>query len=341
MRILVVGANSKYAIELPYIKYLRQQKGIERVDFFEAQNIFLAYYQKGSWQKIVYRLGLSSIISQINDQLKLEISRSKPDFLFVFKGMEILPETLVWAKQLGIKTVNYNPDNPFLFTGVGSGNRNITQSIGIYDLHLSYDATIQQRIEQEFRIKCHLLPFGFELDQLLFENCQLDQDVNKVCFLGNPDHLRANFLNQLAKENIPLVVYGHNWSSWARNGKIQVQEAVYGDQFWRTLRKYRVQLNIMRVHNPNSHNMRTFEIPAVGGIQLAPDTPDHQRYFVKDEEIFLYQDVKSCAEQAKKLLLVSSERAEVIRSKARKRSLESGYRYEDRAAQLYQILKTL
>ena len=341
MRILVAGANSQYAIEIPYVKYLREQKGIERVDFFEAQNIFLEYYQRGWIQKIAFRSGLSSIYIQINGRLQELLRKLTPDVLLVFKGMEIFPETIRFAKQLGVRTVNYNPDNPFLFTGKGSGNSNITRSIGLYDLHFSYDRVIQQRIENEYRIKCVLLPFGFELDDALFEKCQVETNVNRVCFLGNPDKSRVDFLRQLAEHKIPIDVYGNNWSSWVDKSQIRIYNAVYGDEFWITLRRYRVQLNLMRIHNPNSHNMRTFEIPAVGGIQLAPDTPDHQDFFEPGKEIFLFSNVSECVAQARHLLSLNRNREHVIRINARKRSLASGYRYLNRAEQIYNALKIL
>ena len=56
---------------------------------------------------------------------------------------------------------------------------------------------------------------------------------------------------------------------------------VESSDFWKVLRKYRVQLNLMRPHNLDSHNMRSIEVPAVGGIGLFPDTPDHERFFEK------------------------------------------------------------
>ena len=99
---------------------------------------------------------------------------------------------------------------------------------------------------------------------------------------------------------------------------------MYDRVFWKTLRKYRVQLNLMRPHNPDTHNMRSFEVPGVGGIQLAPDTDDHKTYFEPGKEIFLYKNLEECTSQIKKILALNTEDARKIRDHARMRSIDSG-----------------
>ena len=69
MRLLVVGADSNYAIENSYVKYFAETKEITKVDFFKAQNRFLAYYNKSTFNKVSYRLGFSSVLKDINKEL--------------------------------------------------------------------------------------------------------------------------------------------------------------------------------------------------------------------------------------------------------------------------------
>ena len=58
--------------------------------------------------------------------------------------------------------------------------------------------------------------------------------------------------------------------------------------FWRKNQEYRVQLNLFRQYNEGSHNMRTFEIPAVGGIQLTEYSTEQADFFKEGEEIFSF-----------------------------------------------------
>lgn len=339
MKILLIGSDKVFAIENFYVKYLR--KSGHTVIHYPAQSLFYDYLQRSIFNKILFRLGYRKIYQTINKELREQIAQINPDILFVFKGMEIFPETLVWTKNREIKLVNYNPDNPFIFSGRGSGNKNITASISLYNIHLTYNQEVKKRIETEFNIPTGILPFGFEISNELYNECCQEQEIIKACFIGNPDGFRAKFILQIAEGGINLDVYGHSWSKYIQHPNINIFEPVYGIEFWKTLRKYRVQLNLMRPHNPESHNMRSFEIPGVGGIQLAPDTPDHKTYFEPGKEFFLYANIDECASQIKKLLALKANEAMEIRGFARMRSINSGYSYKDRTIQALEKIKTL
>ncbi|MBS1507556.1 MAG: glycosyltransferase [Bacteroidetes bacterium] len=342
MRLLVVGADTPYAIERPYLRYLAEIKGVDAITLFPAQNIFLEYYRKNLTNKLLFRAGLSTIMTQINLRLKQVVAEFTPDIVWVFKGMEVLPETITWLKKRGVKVVNYNPDNPFIFSGRGSGNSNVTRSIGLFDLHLSYDKMVKRKIENDFGIDCHLLPFGFDLEPEVFEKAKRAEENVGVCFLGSADPYRAKFITQLIDRGVALDLYGNGWKKYlSSNTNVGIYNATYGEDFWSVLRQYRVQLNMMRPHNLQSHNMRTFEVPGVGGIELAPATIDHETYFEPGLEIIVYRDVDDCVDQINTLLSIPEREANDIRHKARVRSLNSGYTYKDRANQVFEILNRL
>jgi len=331
MKVVIVGSDKVWAIERYYYKYFIEL-GIQ-TEFFLAQSMFYDYYQKNIFNKLVFRAGFSSIYYQINKAFKSKIEKIKPDVVFIFKGMEITPSTLKWLHKAGIKTVNYNPDNPFVFTGKGSGNKNVSKSIGLYDLHLTYNTSIMQKLLQMYKIPVEFLPFGFELDDDVYFKSVSEQEIIKVCFVGNPDKMRADFINQLAGKHIQIDIYGNNWEKYTSHKSITLFKPVYGDDFWKVLRKYRVQLNLMRIHNLDSHNMRSFEIPGVGGIMIAPDTKEHRNFFVADQEFFVFTDINSCVKKIKYILNLSKVESDKIRDRARLKSVSAGYTYKDRSKQ--------
>ena len=339
MKLMLGGSDRGAAIEKFYISYIRRHGG--DLSFFPAHSLFHDYYYGGLLHKLLFRTGLSGSYASINRKFKQAVNEYKPDVIWVFKGIELYPETLGWAKARGIKLVNYNPDNPFIFSGSGSGNKNITRSIGLYDLHFTYSLDIQKQLEEHGWGPTALLPFGFELSQEEYDAAAAQEEIVRVCFLGNPDELRADFVADLASRGILLDVYGGNWEKWVDHPGIRTFPPTYGLDMWKTLRRYRVQLNLMRIHNLNSHNMRSFEVPAVGGIMLAPDTPEHRLFFENGKEAWLYRTVTECAAMAKKLMELSPEDAGKIREQARRRSLSSGYSYENRALQALSMIRTL
>lgn len=323
-----MGSDKIFAIENFYFKHL-SELGV-KVRLFNAQGMFYDYYQAGIIHKVLFKTGLSNIHRRINNEFKHVIDEYKPEVVLIFKGMEIFPGSLKWAKARGIKLVNYNPDNPFIFTGKGSGNNNVTNSIRLYDLHFTYDNDIRERMVSGYGIPTSILPFGFEISDELYTECIRQEEIVKICFLGNPDAKRAVFILQLA-DHIPIDVYGNNWERFVSHKNITVHEPVYGIEFWKTLYRYRVQLNLMRTHNPRSHNMRSFEVPGVGGIGLFPHTPDHAYYFKEGEEVFLYKSVEECVKLCKAILAMSIDEANKFRIAARDKSLQAGYSYRDRA----------
>lgn len=339
MKLLITGSDKIYAIENFYANYLKEL-GVD-VYHFCTQSLFYDYYHQSILNKLVFRAGLSGIYKTINEEFKQLVEKFEPDIVWVFKGMEILPESLQFAKRQKIKLVNYNPDSPFIFSARGSGNANVKKSISLYDLHLTYHPGVKKRIDSHYKTSSAILPFGFDLNDALYDKCCRQQEVVKACFVGNPDKQRINFLLQLANGGVKLDVFGNFWKRYISHPNISVFSPVLGDDFWLTLRKYRIQLNLMRPHNPDSHNMRSFEIPGVGGVQLAPDTCDHKTYFLPGKEIFLYKDASDCIEQINRLLTLTAGVVNEIRLNARKRSIQSAYTYKDRACQALVHLKRL
>lgn len=339
MRLLIVGPDKIFSIENFYVRYLKDLGVV--VEQFSSQNIFEDYYHGSLLNKLIFRSGLSGIYSHINELFVEQVKRTKPDLIWIFKGMEILPASLKWARSLGIRLANYNPDNPFLFSGRGSGNQNVTDSIGLFDLHFTYNLEIQKRLESEFKVKTAFLPFGFDIAYSTYEMCSHVDEIQGACFLGNPDNQRAEFIQALADKGIAVSVYGHGWKKFIKHSTVQCFDAVYGIDQLKVLRKYRVQLNLMRIHNENSHNMRTFEVPGIGGIMVAPDTPEHRLFFEHGKEVFLYKDITECAAIIKGLLDLPVGEASVIREAARNRSINSGYSYKHRSEQVLNELECL
>lgn len=329
MRLLIVGSENEFAIENFYKKYLRES-GVS-VEVFTSANLFHKYYYQSIFNKIIYRAGLSPILKRINTRLKEKMLSFRPDVVWLFKGMEITAETLKWIKQQSIPLVNYNPDNPFIFTGRGSGNRNITDSLPLFDLYFTYNLEIKEELEKRYKTRTEFLPFGFDVPDTLYQACNEQEEVNKVCFLGNPDKNRAHFIGQLLQQGIAIDVFGNDWDKFIAHENLSVHGEISGETFWKVLRRYRIQLNLMRIHNLRSHNMRTFEVPGIGGIQLAPDTPEHRKFFEPGHEIFLFRDINECVEKIHFLGSLPAEEAKAIRSRAREKSITAKYTYKDRA----------
>lgn len=328
--ILILGSKHPAALELIYSSELTKL-GI-RNKILGIQNIFLAHYTRSFFNKITYRLGISQIESKIQNIIKSNVSEFNPKTVLVFKGMEIKPVTLQWIKSKGIQVVNYNPDSPFIFSGRGSGNKNVTNSIALFDCYITYDKTINEELENRV-IKSAMIPFGFDSSGFNYKDLEEKDEVLKLCFLGNADKFRIDFLEQLAQKGVKIDVYGENWTTRKLHVNISTFGPKYGPEFWSTLQKYAIQLNLLRPHNLDSHNMRSFDVPGAGGIMLAPRTPDHQTYFSEPSEVFLFSDVNEAFHICQHILSLTYEERQKVRSAARTKAIEE-HTYTHRVVEL-------
>lgn len=336
MNILIVGSSDVWSIEQHYTKHLNEIPGV-KATIFSTSTFNQAYLNIA--RRVERRLAPSrnSLHDLFNQALLSTVHQEKPDVVLVFKGMEVYPETLDKINSVAF-TANYNPDHPFIFSSRGSGNKNVRRSIGLYRLHFSYHRGVCARIEQEYNIPCHWLPFGYELDPLVYDELLREETTERmrVCFIGNPDAKRVQVIKYILKHNIPVDVYGNLWNRYLRvqNG-LNIFPPVYGKDYWRTLRAYRVQLNIFRPHNEGSHNMRSIEIPAVGGIMLAPDSEEQRQLLgLHGKYCFYYDDNVEKITQIRLILNLSKDFINQFRVNVSEKLQHNQCTYNNRAIEL-------
>ena len=338
VKILIVGDNKQYSLETYYLNNL-QNLGAD-VSLFNSRE-FVDRYRQRFFNNVKLRLGVSTIYKKIGTELLKKVKSYNPTVIIVFKGMELNLSTLKAIKNKGIFLINYNPDHPFSFSGLGSGNKNVIANNSIYNLHLTYGLPILKEIKKKLGANCEILPFGYEFSLNQFDQIKKFKEINRVCFIGFPDKRRASKIKFLLANKIPVTVFGGNWSNFLKKNDnlIIINKPLYGLDYWRKLREYRVQLNIFRPHNLGTHNMRSFEIPAAGGIMLSTNPSDHDLYFKKDCDFFEYLNDIDLVEKCKMLLKMSVSDANSIRIRARKKSIMNNYSYFSKAKLLQEIIQ--
>lgn len=261
------------------------------------------------------------------------ISCFKPDIVLIFKGMEIFPDTIRQIKRLGSKVCCYNADHPYEFFSRGSGNQNVARSAAEYDLYITYSQFIRDQLSDTApNLDVSVVPFGHEVDDEVYSSVKTHEELKRVCFIGNPDEHRVGALKLLANEGLKIDVFGIGWDRcFVNDANISVHGPVFGLDMQKALRRYRVQLNFFRPHNRNSHNMRTFEVPAVGGIMLAPQSREHLEFFEDGKEAFFYSDESDLSAKTRMILDLPLAEANRIRNAAREKSIASEYHYLFRA----------
>lgn len=343
MKLLIIGCEKSYALDLIYAR-LFKASGIE-VELFPAHDMVLDYRARSTFHKGVFRLIPNLILNRINREIKDKIKSYAPNVVLIFKGLEVYPETISYIKGSGIKVANYNADHPLLPNSRGSINENIRKSLPLFDLYMTYNKGLVKELEQDHHIKSAWIPFGFDVSDAQYIELTKETELMSCCFLGNPDASRLGLVKKMLTAGLPVAVYGNDWdrdlAEDSNNALLKIFGPVYGEEFWSVLRKYRVQLNDFRNHNIGSHNMRSYDVPGVGGILLTPYSDEQAELFEDKKEVFFYRNEDEAVSLAQEILAMETEQADSVRIQARERSVNDKYAYRDRAEVMLNELRAL
>jgi spore maturation protein CgeB len=301
--------------------------------------------------RLIYRFFPILVIRRMDKNFVEQVINFRPTIVLIFKGMEISKWSLERVKAMDVKLVNFNFDHPFNHFSRGTGNRFVREAIPFYDLHISYSTFIAADLQEKFRVRTASIPFGFHLSEEQYDSVLAENrpEINKLCFVGNPDEIRIRAIRKLLANECAIDLYGFGWEKFFEPHDFltihqpRKPNSFWADpvEFWKVLRQYRVQLNFFRPHNEGSHNLRSFEVPAVGGILLTPASVEQQQFFTVGEEIFFYRDDQSLIEQARWLMRQDPHRIGSVRNSARNRSISMDYSYKRRTADLLTALNNL
>ena len=232
----------------------------------------------------------------VNNLIADQINIDEPDLVLVVKGKSIYPDTL---KKIRDKSrcmlFYYNEDDQ----GNGySTSEKMDNCLSIYDRIFTWSLTIRQRLNQEGYSNIEYLPFAYDstvydLDNG-FVNVEHDYDV---VFIGTHDTERESYLSSIT--DLKLGIWGSHWEN-VSNSKLKpfiMGKFASIDDMKKIYRSSKICLNIMRPQNEGSHNMKTFEIPALGGFLMTLDTEEHRIIFKNKDVIGTYTSLKDFREK--------------------------------------------
>lgn len=315
-----------------------------QVQRFEIAQTFASRIEQSVITKIINRVEPNLLSRDINRKAIANAKNIRPDVVFIFKGMALRPDTLTEIRKYTRLLANYNPDHPLRIYSAGGTNQNIIKGIPRYDVFISYAKAITQKIKAMNGPAAYTIPFGY-INNLPQEpvNHKVSTTATPVfAFAGSWDREREAIFDSLNRADV--AIYGS--SAWQQAKPASIvhrlyqKKGLYNQELIQCFQTATGILNFMRPQNMDeaSHNMRTFEVPGVGGLLLSPFTQEQADYFEPDKEAVYYQTLDELREKMTYLAAHPKE-AEQIKQQARQRSLSSRYSYDDRAAEVCDLFK--
>jgi hypothetical protein len=305
MRILLIGPFGKGTLADSYAHaFERLEHEVLRFDCDEAY--FHAAWYAGN--RYLRRLMRSVLWGRINRRTVEVVQAGRPDFAMVFKGAYLHAATIRRLQdEERVPVFNYYPDNPFCGVPLdprrtSAQRRDLISVLREYTRVYAWGEDLVTRLRAD-GVPAAYLPFA--ADTCIFRPSALaprsrsgaaacsecGRAAHPVVFVGEHREKRERHVAMIKRSDVAL--WGKRWRRAARrlDGRHAVHDRpVFGSSNSALYSAAEVSLNILDDLNMPGHNMRTFEIPASGGIMLSTYTEEQAAFFPEGEAAWYYRD---------------------------------------------------
>lgn len=293
-KIIIFGSSSKTSIEKKF--FFEFKKINKSTKIYDTDLHFPKIFKFKFINKIFLfpRILFNSIF------MLIICFNTKNCLVLVFKGQFFSSFIIKYLKKKNNHYfINFNGDDPFNFSIIDISTKYLIKSLKEYNLVLIWSKRILKKIKaQKISNKIEYLPFGYDKMITSFNSKKIRK---RVIFYGSWDKHRENFLNKIKLND--LYIFGSGWEhsseKFFHHKNIVSKEINRGQIIKEISRSYAV-INIFRNQNYGSHNMKTFEIPAYGGIQFSQYSKEVSSFFKKNKSIFFYSSAGDLVKKLKK-----------------------------------------
>lgn len=341
-KVLLIAAVGPFGIGTSFLRALsgpgRETDFVNILDYFP-----LGYGRAG---RLLRRIGRRRLAARYNRAVREKSLRGKPDLILVNKGNLIWPETLslLRRKLPGTLLVNVNYDD---FFSPSPGNRfpDLEAIVPLY--HWIFPAK-RPNVEELLKLgadRVHYLPLGY--DEAAHFPVRPSKEVaekygSQFAFAGTYTLDRARLLSAL--EGFSLSIWGAYWNRAKLGPELRREvkrtgngRVVSGAELSAILNSSRIGLNFLRAENRDTHNHRSFELPACGVFTLSERSEELGEFFAEGKEIACFSSPEELREKAGYYLEHSRERETIARAGCR-RVREGKHTIRDRVGMMMEIM---
>jgi spore maturation protein CgeB len=328
-KILIIGAKEKTSLEMMYYRAFKSIGATTTIFQIEKNTNNFFFLKIKKFFKLIY-------FSYVRNKLLKYIKKKSKNFdiVIVFKGIYLNADTLIKCKNISKKTlwVNIFADDPFNSQFIKESNYSLLNAIQHYDFFCIWSYRIFKKLKKIVKVnRLIYLPFAYD-NFNHFSYQKKSRHRNLITFIGTLDNQRTKFLSKI--KDVNLNIYGNNsykYKKFFKNKNIKFYPEIYGEKMRSVMKQSLVSINILRKQNKYSHNMKTFEIPAMNCLMLTTRSWEQDILLPENKACFMYSSLK---EFKKKLryILVNQNKLAKVRSLGYK-SIKK-YTYIYRATQL-------
>jgi hypothetical protein len=275
-------------------------------------------------------------LRKANRELVLRVLALRPDLILTFTHPQVMPGALAQIRAAThARLVQVWPDTMQNWDAALSAN------LPLYDLMATYSRETVPVLERMGARAVTWIPLAGDPELHPFstashaEQKMLGADVT---FIGGWRPEREAILSQLG--DFDLKIWGPDWGRRAKQNSVSKRawqgRPLTGTEFAKAVACSKVNLNIIDPTNFPAANMRFFEVPTAGGLQVTTACPEMESEFRHGEQIFYFQQPGELPDLLRQLLADNSLRDKVAAA-GHARAL-SKHTYRHRAEQILREL---
>ncbi len=286
-KILIIGSKQNYTLDKMYFRALKELK--HKVEFYHTHDTvrskFILFFEKylSFFYYFLIRFLLLNYLKKKNNF----------DLIIFFKGLYLNKKFLIKVKKFNKKTklVNIFPDNPLNIYDKNISNPSLLETIDLFDYFCLWSKSIIKKLRNKKNLL--YLPFGY--DKYTHIKVKKDKKYsNEINFIGSYDIKRAGMLKSIKKK---ILIAGNGWKGIENLGR-----PIFENELSKVISSSSISINILRDQNKDSHNMRTFEIPAMGGLMLTSRSIEQNLFFKENKECLMYNGKKELNQKIKYIM---------------------------------------
>ena len=343
-KVVVIGPLNEGALAESYARAF-ERLGMEVVRFDSEVAFMQASRFTGN--RILRRALRSSLWNAVNREATQVAQRVQPALIFALKCTFFHPETIRQIRKFtGAPFVNHYPDHPYI--GIrwdpreaSAQRRDLIEVFREYSILWMWEKSLVERLRND-GVESQYLPFA--VDPELFHTqqdrgqqteegiaCELCHTTHDVAFVATYTCYRCDEVAAIRRHKV--AIWGNNWPrKWREaGGQHRVHAPIWGRAFADICTRAAVSLNVLNAENLGGPNMRTFEVPASGGVMLARYSRAQNEFFPEGEAAVYYRSPEEIDDKLDELLRDRELRARLRRNGAR---LAAAQTYDVRVAEV-------
>jgi hypothetical protein len=342
MRVLLSEEWYSHIYAEPFYQRFREM-GIEAHAFKEAtyfsgnRNDQSAIKTGSLWGRVQRKIRRGPAFTKLNADLLAEVDRLRPDVVFLFRGNNILPETLERMRGKGVLVVGWNNDDPFSPRASRGLWTNFVDGIPSYDRLWGYRAA---NVEEYRRRGCRRVGLlrSFYLRELNHPVDDVSQSPFRaqVSFIGHwEDDGRDAWVEALLREpGLDFKLWGTRWQQSPLRRDLERRfgpiRPLLKSDYNLAINSAAVSLAFLSKLNSDTYTRRNFEIPITGTLMLSEFTADLATLFQEGQEAEFFRGTGELMDKVR-FYVRHFEARRAIGQAGRARVMADGHEALDRA----------